>query len=358
MGARVAIALGGALGVAASCLPSGAFSCREDADCALALQPGVCADGHCAYPDGECDSGFAFPAGAPEALAGQCAGGVGTTSGPPAHGDSSDDTDEGAGSDTMGTTAGLASTGATAGESSGTGTGGSGTTGLGTTGAGTSSTGSSDTGVAETGCEPTELVQFVVDDTFARNGSGCPGPGCDDFNYGETQLMDLTDSDATTSVMLLRFEAFDPMPLEVESISLRMVLTREEDAVLERGASIRVAAISTAYPWVEGTKDAEVALPGDSSWDEYDVGVGPWPDAGPPAAIVGRTLGGLDAASLGNVGALTDVELDHAALGDLFAAGQANSLIVEVTGVPPGAVFGFAAEAGVEDPRLVVTHCD
>lgn len=65
--------LGVALGLALVRCSPGGFSCSDDVQCSLSGTPGVClADGRCAYPDPDCTSGLALPAGAPGADAGQC----------------------------------------------------------------------------------------------------------------------------------------------------------------------------------------------------------------------------------------------------------------------------------------------
>jgi hypothetical protein len=65
------IGLGLAVGLA--CASDDPFRCVEDGQCRLGGTPGVCALGHCAYPDASCDSGFRYPVGAGNGLAGTCA---------------------------------------------------------------------------------------------------------------------------------------------------------------------------------------------------------------------------------------------------------------------------------------------
>ncbi len=69
----------------AACGGGSGFSCSSDTECELAGVAGVCVSGtsQCAYPDGQCESGFSYPAGAGAQLGGSCADGpfdVGTTS--------------------------------------------------------------------------------------------------------------------------------------------------------------------------------------------------------------------------------------------------------------------------------------
>ena len=64
---------GAALVVLGACEPAQAFECRRDADCTLAGVQGVCAPtSRCAYPEAACPSGYAYPEGAGESLAGVC----------------------------------------------------------------------------------------------------------------------------------------------------------------------------------------------------------------------------------------------------------------------------------------------
>lgn len=88
-GRIVAAAVGLAAGWATACGTPSAFACTDDAGCVLGTQDGVChTDGHCVYPDTQCESGFAYPVGASD-VGGECATDVsapatGTSAGPSA----------------------------------------------------------------------------------------------------------------------------------------------------------------------------------------------------------------------------------------------------------------------------------
>lgn len=83
----VGVMVGHLGGYAAGCADVAAFACLADSDCVLAKVPGICTDeGHCAYPQEDCASGFALPIGSPSDRAGECVtdsavGGSGSGSG-------------------------------------------------------------------------------------------------------------------------------------------------------------------------------------------------------------------------------------------------------------------------------------
>ncbi len=64
------LGLVGGLGAGISCSP-GAFTCSDDAQCQGEAVDGVCVEGHCAFPNDDCDSGLAFGEHA-GGLAGSC----------------------------------------------------------------------------------------------------------------------------------------------------------------------------------------------------------------------------------------------------------------------------------------------
>ncbi len=75
-----------AVGILAVCTgdgcTQGAFTCSDAADCVVMGFQGICASGHCAFPDEDCESGWKYGELAPAGIAGTCAEGVmGTSSG-------------------------------------------------------------------------------------------------------------------------------------------------------------------------------------------------------------------------------------------------------------------------------------
>jgi hypothetical protein len=87
-------AIAGLLALAA-CTPA-VFHCADDEQCELADRSGACMQGHCAFANDGCPSGWMFAELAPPELAGTCVGGEATTSGDGGSGSSSiPATDEG-----------------------------------------------------------------------------------------------------------------------------------------------------------------------------------------------------------------------------------------------------------------------
>lgn len=74
-----AMALTGGLG-GSSCIAQRGFPCERDAQCVLAQVQGRCEpEQYCSYPDDDCDGGRRFEARAPDGLAGECVGAVGSS---------------------------------------------------------------------------------------------------------------------------------------------------------------------------------------------------------------------------------------------------------------------------------------
>ncbi len=81
------------LGLALGCSDALYFDCSDDGQCDLGGAPGVCFAGECAYPDGDCDSGYAYPSQARPPFAGQCVDEAGTLGGTGSTGSTGDSAD-------------------------------------------------------------------------------------------------------------------------------------------------------------------------------------------------------------------------------------------------------------------------
>ena len=115
----------GVLAWVLACATSEEFACSGDADCFLADTPGICAEGgHCAYPNEECSSGYAYPTQTPD-IGGTCVPGDSATGG------TGDDDDDGTGTGEGGTTSadGDSDSGDSTGNGGATSTGGTSTSG-------------------------------------------------------------------------------------------------------------------------------------------------------------------------------------------------------------------------------------
>lgn len=137
-------AIGGLLGLVCAtgllqaCGDSSAFTCREDSQCVLAGEAGLCQPtSHCSYPDAECPSGYRYPVGAPNDLAGLCAG----------EGRMTDDSTSQAGSDTETSTTATTATSSTTSSTAAT-------TGVGETSGDVSTSRSSQSSTAEATTDP------------------------------------------------------------------------------------------------------------------------------------------------------------------------------------------------------------
>jgi hypothetical protein len=169
--------------VTAGCNAS-AFACADDGDCQLGGEPGVCVVGNCAYPDPACPSGYRYPAGLGNGLAGECVS--------PDDVGGSDTEMDGSTSAATGTTAPASSSDATAVDASSSSTGEEvvdTTSVVESTGfMGSSSSSTGDKGDSTTGSETTASVS-ITDPGMECTDLGCadcmrcvdgPGEACSD----------------------------------------------------------------------------------------------------------------------------------------------------------------------------------
>ena len=340
---RVWMLAGGfALGVLA-CSASSGFACTEDSECSLSGEPGVCSGGNCAYPSDECDSGYAFPDGAPGSLAGTCAdvdvvpGSTGQDTGPGLSSGPGVDTGDSTGGTTVALDDGTTTSDDTTSSPMGTSLG--------------SSDGETTDGSSSGGCNSVELFVDPIADAFMTEG--CAMMGCVLLNNGaaDQHPIGLGDND-DQSVMAIRFdtkELIDSGISEVQSAELELSFELDDNNI---AGTIRVSVLTPEVAWVEGSQIGSLAELGESCWAWAQFQLVEWPEGDPLSAIV-ADVGQLDVDGPPEGKALA-IPLDPAELTGQVLSG-ANSLLV-YGDISPDAMFVFSRESGL-GPRLHLTGC-
>ena len=335
---RGLLVLGGfALGLLA-CSAGSSFACSEDSQCSLTGAPGMCVAGNCAYPSDACESGYAYPDGAPGNLGGMCADvedpGTGSSSG--------SDVDTGPSAST-GTSDATTSTGGTTVALDGTATGDDTTTSSSgdTSGTGESSSSSGSCVGFEVFLEP-QADTFMADD--------CPMAGCNLFNYGSTSQHEVgSAASGERYVMAMRFdigEIIAKMPSMF--VSAELELFSEVDG--QHGGTLEVSMLGDEPAWIEGMQSGDPAEMGESCWDFAQFDKVPWPGDGPPSAAVAE-LGEVEVEDFGPGDPIV-IPLDATVLMEELMGG-ADSLLIhgQVQGVD------LYSRESMTPPQLRVVAC-
>lgn len=303
------------------CSTPAAFSCEQDTQCLLAGQPGVChVNGHCAYPDSECASGYRHPEGAPSGLAGQCAqsgqpattGGSAASSGGVAEGETAADI----GSTSDGAQSSTAS---------------SGTVSTGTDDDGASQGSSGELVIPPCG-EDTLIIDLpTVADSFFSNRTEQCNPACDQLNFGATEQHAVGADALGESLMAARLDLLPLQGITVEIVGVRVQVWIDAARTLPSAATLRVMPLAP-LAWVEGGGKEEQASRGESTWEFASVPDLPWGETGPPEAINGPELASTsDIATNGPAELSLDVDQD--ALKEWLAA-ESDSVLVRASNAP------------------------
>lgn len=336
-------------GFGLACSTPAGFACQDASECTLGGRPGVCADtGNCAYPSDGCESGFAYPTGAPGGLAGACADvddpGTSTAS---SSGAITTMPRDDSGTDGGTTTLALDDTTTGGADPGGTGTdnGDDATTSVGLST--DSGTGTEDGETSSCGSVQLELP--AIADVFLVDQ--CSGmASCEDLNYGgsEAGFIGLENPFDGQSVMLLRFDAtefFDSGAVVLSSATLELTVS-----ALGANGSLAVASLDGAANWMEGDHAGELPSNGEVTWLHLSYPDELWPDGTPTMSTV-SVLGEIGVDPPVPDGTTIQLELDVGTLINDFVAGHQTML------VGGDGLFHFLARESGEAPVLRLVGC-